>query len=425
MMLVIIVAGSSIDCSRSAGPGGRGGPRGDAVAIKVAKVQRIAIQRQVELSGTLLSINQARVSSEAAGVVREVPIQLGTEVRPGDVLVRLDARENSYALARAESALRQTEAQLGIAEGQAALPADEEIASVRTAAATRDDARSNFERVQRLVTRGLLSQMEFEAAQTKLKVAEANYQSTFDSARSLKASLQDRRAAWESAKKRAEDTTVRAPVGGLVSERLVQPGEFINANTPVATIVQVDPLKLRTALQERYAGLIAPKLPVEFRVESFPGQTFRGEMAYVSPAVDQATRTFPVEALVDNADRRLKPGFFAKGVVTTKRDDNVFAISDETVSTLAGVSAVYVVEQGKIRQQVVTLGVRQGNLFEVVDGLKGDEVLAASNLNQLATGTPVQVGEGGGGRGPGAGRGTPADGGRRGNGAGGQRGGQR
>jgi len=424
-MLVIVVAGASIDCSRSTGSGGRGGPRGDAVAIKVAKVQRIAIQRQVELSGTLLSINQARVSSEAAGVVREVPIQLGTEVRPGDVLVRLDARENSYALARAESALRQTEAQLGIAEGQAALPADEEIASVRTAAATRDDARSNFERVQRLVTRGLLSQMEFEAAQTKLKVAEANYQSTFDSARSLKASLQDRRAAWESAKKRAEDTTIRAPVGGLVSERLVQPGEFINVNTPVATIVQVNPLKLRTALQERYAGLIAPKLLVEFRVESFPGQTFRGEMAYVSPAVDQATRTFPVEALVDNTDRRLKPGFFAKGVVTTKRDDNVFAISDETVSTLAGVSAVYVVEQGKIRQQVVTLGVRQGNLFEVVDGLKGDEVLAASNLNQLATGTPVQIGEGGGGRGPGTGGAAPGGSGRRGNGAGGQRGGQR
>jgi RND family efflux transporter MFP subunit len=422
-MLVIVVAGASISCGRSAGPGGRGGPRGDAVPIKVTKVQRIAIQRQVELSGTLLSLNQARVSSEAAGVVREVPIQLGTEVRPGDVLVRLDARENSYALARAESALHQTEAQLGIAEGETALPADEQIASVRTAAATRDDARSNFERVQRLVARGLLSQVEFETAQTNLKVAEANYQSTFDSARSLKASLQDRRAAYESAKKRAEDTTIRAPVGGLVSERLVQPGEFINANTPVATIVQVDPLKLRTALQERYAGLIAPKLAVEFRVESFPGQTFKGEMAYVSPAVDQATRTFPVEALVDNADRRLKPGFFAKGTVTTKRDDNVLAISEDTISTLAGVSAVYVVEQGKIRQQVVTLGVRQGNLFEVVDGLKGDEVLAATSLNELATGTPVQVGEGGG-RAPAAGGRAPG-GGRRGSGAGGQGGGQR
>jgi membrane fusion protein (multidrug efflux system) len=186
------------------------------------------------------------------------------------------------------------------------------------------------------------------------------------------------------------DAVVRAPVAGSVSERLVQPGEFIRENTAVATIVQMNPLKLKTAIQERHAGLIRPGQTVEFVVEAFPERKFTGKIAYVSPAVDQATRTFPVEALVDNPDRQLKPGFFAKGVAHTQLDQNVLAAPEATISTLAGVSTVYVVEEGKVRQQQVTLGTKQGELIEIVNGLKGEETLAASNLNQLATGVSIQ-----------------------------------
>jgi multidrug efflux pump subunit AcrA (membrane-fusion protein) len=131
-------------------------------------------------------------------------------------------------------------------------------------------------------------------------------------------------------------------------------------------------------------------------------------------------RTFAVEALVDNSDRRLKPGFFAKGVILTRKDEAVMAVSDSAISTLAGVSSVYVVKDGKITQQPVTLGVRQGNLWEIVDGLKGNETLAASRLNELATGVSVEMdtgsAEGGGGRkgggksGKGGGRGKPEGG---------------
>ena len=420
----VVAAVAFTACSTTARPTGRGGAR-EAVNVRAAKVERISVQRQVELSGTLLSLDQAKVSSEAAGVVQSVPIQIGTDVRPGTVLVQLDSREKQYALDSAESSLRQTEAQLGMAPGQTKPPADEEIASVRSAAATRDDARANFERASRLMTRGLLAPVDLETAQSRLKVAEASYQQVFDSARALKASLTDRRASYELAKKKLADTSIRAPVAGIVSERLVQPGEYIQTNTPVAVVVQINPLKLRTALQEKYAGLIVQKLPVDFKVESFPSEVFHGELAHVSPAVDQATRTFVVEALVDNRDQRLKPGFFAKGVLTTSRDSNVPAVTEDAIATLAGVSSVYVIEKNAIRQQQVTLGVKQGKLVEIVDGLKGDEVLAASGLSNLATGTPVKIGTGEGAPGPG---GAPrGDGsGRRGQGGGprGQRGGQ-
>jgi RND family efflux transporter MFP subunit len=323
-------------------------------------------------------------------------MHLGTEVKAGDVLVRLEPRELQFALDRAESALRQVEAQLGIDRRQdKAPPTDDQIASVRQAAANRDDARNAFDRAQMLNSRGLLTQADRDTAETRLKVAEANYQATLDTVHSLKASLQDRRASYELAQKKLADAVIKTPVAGSIAERLVQPGEFIRENTQVATIVQMNPLKLKTAIQEKNASVIRPGQTVEFDVEAFTDRKFRGKVAYVSPAVDQATRTFAVEALVDNADRQLKPGFFAKGVVLTRVDDNVLAVPEDAISTLAGVSTVYVIENSKARQQQITLGARKDKLVEVTSGLKGDETLATTNLSQLATGVTVHVGDDG------------------------------
>jgi len=398
LVLTLIAATCLTACNTTSGeaPGsggrGRGGRGGAAISIDTTTLQRISIQRQVDLSGTLLSPDQARVSSEVGGIILDVPVQLGSEVRPRDILVRLDTRELQLAVDRAESALRQVEAQLGIDRGQDKQPpADDQIASIRQAIANRDDARNAFKRADQLHGRGLMSQVDYDTSETRLKVAEANYQAAIDGVRSLKASLQDRRAAFELAQKKLNDAVVRAPVAGSIAERLVQPGEYIRENTPVATIVQMNPLKLKTAIQERHAGLIRGGQTVEFFVEAFPDRKFIGKIAYVSPAVDQATRTFPVEAIVDNPDRVLKPGFFARGTALTKVDANVLAVPETAISTLAGVSTVYVIEHDKARQQQVSLGARQDRLVEIVAGLKGDETLATTNLNQLATGVAVRV----------------------------------
>ena len=305
LLLLAALAGACEKTGQASAPGGRGGRGGRggaAVPTETATLQRISIQRQVDLSGTLLSPDQARVSNEVAGIVLQVPVELGSEVRAGDVLVRIEPRELQIALDRAESALRMTEAQLGIDRGQDRKPpADEEIGSVRQALANRDEARNTFKRAEQLHGRGLMSQVDYDTAETRLKVAEANYQTALDSVRSLKAQLQDRRAAYELAQKKLNDAVVRAPVAGSIAERVVQPGEYIRENTPVVTIVQMHPLKLKSAIQERYAGLIRPGQTVLFTVEAFPDRHFTGKIAYVSPAVDQATRTFPVEAIVENA----------------------------------------------------------------------------------------------------------------------------
>ena len=420
------IAALTAACGQSSTPaGGPGGGRGqrEAVAIKVTKVRRMAVQRQVELSGTLLAIDQAKVSAEAAGVVRQVPVQIGSLVPAGGPLAILDRREYQLALDRAESALRQTRAQLGMTGplGDAdTLPADEDIASVRNAYATLLDARASADRAKVLAGRGLLAPSELQTTDTRLKVAEAAFQSAADTARGQKALLQDRRASYTLALKKLNDTVVRAPFAGAVSDRPIQVGEFIAERTVVATIVRVSPLKIRTGAQEKHAGRIKAGQEVQFRVESYGDTLFTGKVAWVSPSVDQVMRTFVVEALVENKDQRLKPGFFAKGVIFTEKSEGVLAVPDTAISTLAGVSSVYAVRNNKITQQTVTLGVRQGTLWEIVDGLKGDETLADNRLNELATGMTIRIGTGeeGGRRG---GQGGGQGGGRQG---GGRRGGQ-
>jgi membrane fusion protein (multidrug efflux system) len=370
------------------GRGGRGGG-GAPVSVTTTAVQHMPVQRRVDLAGTLLSPDQAKVELE-------------------------------LALARAESALRQTRAQLGIVgpvTESDTLPPDDEIGSVKNALASMLDAKANAERSRYLSGKNLISAVDLQTAETRLKVAEAAYQSAVDNIRGQKALLQDRRASYDLAKKKVNDATVRAPIAGVVSDRPVQVGEYISERAYVATIVQINPLKLRTGVQERFAGVVQGGQSVEFRVESFPDAIFKGKVAFVSPALDQTMRTFTVEALVDNGDRRLKPGFFAKGSIMTKVDEGVTAVPDAAVSTLAGVSSVYVIKDGKVTQTQITLGVRQGDLWEVVDGLKGDETLATSRLNELATGsrvTPDGAAGGGGGRG---GRGGGRRGGGQGDGA--------
>jgi RND family efflux transporter MFP subunit len=128
---------------------------------------------------------------------------------------------------------------------------------------------------------------------------------------------------------------------------------------------------------------------VDFKVEPYPNDTFHGKIAFISPAVDQATRTFTAEILVENPGRKLKPGFFTKGDILVDKDENVLAVPEETVSILAGVSSVFVIADGVVKQTAIQIGEREGKFIEVLGGLKGDEILAASNLNELVSGTKI------------------------------------
>ncbi len=357
----------------------------------------------MDLAGTLLSPDQAKVSAEAAGVVRSVLVEIGREVRVGDPLVKLEPRELALALARAESALRQTRAQLGMPDALAGgdtPPPDDQIGSVKNALANREDARANADRAKTLSARGLISPVDMQAADTRLKVAEAAYQSAVDTVRGQKALLQDRRAAYDLAVEKARRRRgaradrrrrLRASGPGRRVHRRAHAGRD---DRPGQSAEAADGRAGAARRHHRSRGRRSSS--------AWSRSATRCSRAKSPTSARRSTRRCGRsrwKRSSTTATCGLKPGFFAKGVILTRRDEGVLAVPDAAVSTLAGVSSVYVVQDGKIAQQTVTLGVRQGNLWEVVEGLKGNETLAASRLNELATGVSVTTGaEGEGGR---------------------------
>ena len=184
---------------------------------------------------------------------------------------------------------------------------------------------------------------------------------------------------------------MRAPLAGLVARRHVSAGEYLKENAPLFTLVVADPLKYAGTVPERYAPELRVGQALEITVEAHPGQTFSGQVTRVAPAVEVQTRSLSLEARVPNADGRLRPGFFAKGSVLTRRDQAVTFVPAEAVTYFVGITKVFVVTDGKAEERLVKPGARQGGWVEIVGGVKAGEAVATTNLPQLFNGAPVTV----------------------------------
>src|SRR5262249_42516112 len=143
----------------------------------------------------------------------------------------------------------------------------------------------------------------------------------------LRADIDASEASMKLADRQLRDTQIRAPFDGYVQERLVNLGQLVKAPAPVMRIVRVDPLQVTAEIPERLTPWIKIGQPVALRVDPYPDATFTGQISRISPAVNTQTRAFPFEALVPNADARLKPGTFARVHVETAKVEDVLTLS--------------------------------------------------------------------------------------------------
>src|SRR5262249_22259994 len=135
-----------------------------------------------------------------------------------------------------------------------------------------------------------------------------------------------------------EHARVLSPLTGSVASRIVSVGEYVRAGTPLFKLVADQPLKLRGDVPERFAHELAAGQSVQIQVDAFPGQTFSGTLARISPSVNRDNRSISVEAVVENGDRRLKPGFFANASIVTRAEDEALMVPQTAIVTFAGVT---------------------------------------------------------------------------------------
>jgi len=374
-------------CGRANDAAG-GTPARAPVEVETATVTRQPVARLLRVTGTLKADEQAEVSAEVPGRVIATPVERGTRVAAGDVLVRLSPVQASAQVAEAEATVAQFAATLDLRPGEAFEV--ERVPDVANARAQLELAEADFRRVSSLLGQRVVSQSEFDTLRARAEAARQKLESERNTARQRYRSYEAALARLTLARKAHGDTTVRAPFAGVVGERRVSVGDFVVTGVVVAVVVRIDPLRLELTVPEASVELVAVGQPVTLRVEAFPGREFSGTVRYVSPALRADQRALVVEAIVPNPAGALKPGFFATAEIRQAAAAPALVVDARAVRTVDGTKRVFVLRDGRVEERLVTTGRELDALVEVLTGLAEGEVVATSRADELADGAAAR-----------------------------------
>ena len=358
------------------------------VAIQIANVESRSIDRFLRVTGSLAADEQADVAAETGGRVIGTPVERGSRVAAGAVLIRISATEADAALREADANAAQLEARLGLAAGQAFDPV--RVPDVLNAKAALDWAEADFNRIKALVDQKVVSQAEYEQRLTQVQAARQQYQTALNGAQQAFRSLQAARARVDMARKSSADTLVRAPFSGIVAERLVSTGDYVTRGTKIAKVVRIDPVRVELTVPEQYLSLVKAGQPVRLSVDAYPGEVFSATVRFVSPSLKANQRALTVEAIAQNSDNRLKPGLFVTALLQQPAPAPAMLVPVSAVETVAGTSRVYVLSGDKVEERIVTIGEKVGDRVELATGIKAGEQVAANPRGKLADGARVQ-----------------------------------
>ena len=346
--------------------------------------------RTVTVTGTLAADEEVVAGFKVAGRVSEIAVDLGSPVRKGQVLARLDPTDFRLRVDQAEAALRQVRAGLGLPRDGSAESVDpEKTALVREARAVLEEARLNRDRTGQLSEKNLIARSEVDASQSKLLVAESRYQAALEEIRNRQEVLAERSSGLALARQQLSDAVLSAPIDGAVRERRASVGEFLAAGAPVFGLVRVHPLRLRVAVPERDAPSVRVGQAVRVLLEGDP-VVHAGRVARLSPSIQEQNRTLNVEAEVANQDGKLRPGSFARAEIVVEADRTAVTVPAGTVVTFAGLEKVFVVKDGKAAEKRIRTGRRSGDRVEILEGVAAGEPVVA-DPGSLVGGTPVTV----------------------------------
>jgi RND family efflux transporter MFP subunit len=341
--------------------------------VRVVPAAGRELPRIVTATGTLAAEEQVTLSARVAGRVETIEVDLGSRVRRGQPIARLDQTDFKLRVEQAEAALQQARARLGLPpDGQDERVDPEQTAIVRQARAVLEEARLTRDRAVKLLEQQLIARAGLDTAQANLQVAEGRYQDALEEVRNRQAVLTQRRSERELARQQLADTVVLAPVDGAVSQRIAAAGEYLAVGAPMATLVRIHPLRLRVAVPEREAGAVRTGHLVRLTVDGDP-TVYTGRVARLAPIVQELNRTLMVEAEVPNERGLLRAGAFARAEIVTDTAQTIVTVPASALIVFAGVEKVLVVRGGKTAEVRVQSGRRLGEDVEIVDGLKPGE----------------------------------------------------
>lgn len=342
---------------------GEASPPAEATAPAVVQIgkENVLTVRTEEIlagpsiSGALMAERQATVRAQLAGPIVSLSVEEGRTVSKGAVIARIEARDLRDATASAESAVRSSENALKVAQSEAA----------RTAS---------------LVKAGALADRDLEMANNAVETAQAQVAAA--------------RARLSSAQQDLGDTTIRAPISGIVSERPANLGDVVSSGAPIATIIDPSSMRLEASVPSEELSAVRVGAPVEFEVRGYPGQKFSGRIERINPVADPVTRQVSIIVTVPNTTGRLIAGLFAEGRITSARR-TALVVPTRAIDRTGAAPSVMRLRDGKAERVTVGLGLQddQTERVEVVSGLQEGDLLLTGAAQSVTPGTPVRVKE--------------------------------
>jgi membrane fusion protein, multidrug efflux system len=319
-------------------------------SLPLVQVQSRAMPKELVLTGSLVAHRQSDLAANASGRVLSTHVERGQSIAAGTVIARLDARVAKFSASAAKANSRVAKAQLEL-------------------------AKSECLRADKLLADGAISKAEFDRTTSQCTTTVSS------------AAAADASAALASVQ--AGDSVVKAPFAGIVGERFVEVGEYVQPSTRVASLYAIDPIRLAIAVPEEDVGHVSEGQEVSFTVAALPGRTFDAKVKFVSPALREGTRDLVVEAVSDNPEHLLRPGMFATVHVEVGEQQL------PTVPTSALVRGevrthVWVVREGRATTRVVRLGPERDGNVAILSGISADDAVVAEPPADLADGTRVE-----------------------------------
>jgi multidrug efflux pump subunit AcrA (membrane-fusion protein) len=404
LILIIAVAAIGFACNRSKGAANANATATPAIAIDVTTTPAIMRQlpRYFEATGSLAANQQTDVAPETSGKVLAVGVDMGSYVRRGQMLVKLDdadfrirIQQAQAQLDQAKATLRQNEAKIGLRPGQKFNPVN--VPEVAAARAAWDLTEKNMRRYEKLIESGDVSRASYDQQKAARDMAREQYDVAVHQAQQNYAGVANAQAAVDSAqtavalaRRSLNYTVITAPIGGYVSERNADIGEYVSPQQKVATIVNLDPLRVRIDVPEQAIPRVHVGESVSVTVAGYTDRTFAGHIARVSPSVSATSRTLTVEAEVQNPGAVLKPGQFATVRILLPQSEPGVLVPQRALRTISGANYVFVIKNGHAEQRLVQSGQTESDLVEIKSGIGVDELVATSNVDQLSDGVVVR-----------------------------------
>jgi RND family efflux transporter MFP subunit len=373
-----------------------------AVEVTTAAAIRRDLPRFFEATGSLAGDQQTDVAPQTSGKVAAVGVEIGSPVKRGQMLVKLDDAElglkveqAATQVEQAKAAVRQAEEKIGLKPNQTFDP--NRVAEVAAAKVALDLAQKNLVRAEKLIESGDVSRSFYDDARARrdqlkeqydvaLAQARQNY-AAVDVARTNVANAQSQLAL---ARKNLSYALIVSPIDGFVSERTADLGEYVSPQQKVATVVRTNPLRIRIDIPEQAIPEVKVGQSVSATTSAWPDKNFAGRIARIAPNVSAQSRTLTVEAEIDNSGGALKPGQFATVRILQERAEPAVLVPSRAIVSEAGVSRLFVIKDGHAEQRVVQIGQAEGDLVEIKNGVAADEQVATSGMERLTDGVAVK-----------------------------------